>query len=88
MAAIQKRREKAVKKALEAGKAEPRPTQMDLHAAIVGSGIKNTPDNPHSATKLIAHFEKELLPALHLRLQDPCSVVRVHQRRVELGVGG
>ena len=58
MAAIQKRRERAVMKASEGGKADPRPTQMDLYAAIVGAGIKNTPDSPHGATKLIAHLKK------------------------------
>ena len=52
-AAIQKRRENAVKRALEAGKPEPRPTQMDLYAAIVGAGIRNTADDQHAATKLI-----------------------------------
>ena len=58
MAAIRRRRENAAKKASEAGKPAPRPTQMDLYAAIVSSGIRNSPDDQHAAAKLIDHLKR------------------------------
>ena len=58
MGAIRSRRENAAKKASEAGKPAPRPTQMDLYAAIVSAGIRNSPDDQHAAAKLIDHLKR------------------------------
>ena len=63
-AATQKRRELAVKKALEEGKAEPRVTEMDLYAAIAKGGFRNSPDDRSAKWKLIAHL-KETSPPLY-----------------------
>ena len=63
-AAIQKRRENQVKKALEVGKDEPRATEMDLYAAIVSGGYRNTPDDRLAWKRLIAHL-KDTAPALY-----------------------
>ena len=78
MAASQKRRENAVKKALGEGKASPRPTQMNLHAAIVKSGIRNTVDDHHAAAKLIDHLKNTSLDlyalAFKIRAQLPAFI--------------
>ena len=63
-AAIIQRRHNAVVKAEEKGKAEPRVTEMDLYAAIVEGGFRNTPDDQHAWRKLIAHL-KETSTALY-----------------------
>ena len=57
-AAIIQRHHNAVMKAEEKGKAEPRVTEMDLYAAIVEGGFRNTPDDQHAWRKLIAHLEE------------------------------
>ena len=63
-AAIIQRRRNAVVKAEEKGKAEPRVTEMDLYAAIVEGGFRNTPDDQHAWRKLITHL-KETSAALY-----------------------
>ena len=63
-AAIQKRRENKIKLALEDGKDEPRATEMDLYAAIVNGGYRNTPDDRLAWKRLVAHL-KETNPALY-----------------------
>ena len=62
-AATKKRRESKVRNALEKGKPEPRATEMDLYAAIVEGGFRNTPDDRHAWRRLVAHL-KETAPAL------------------------
>ena len=65
IAALTKRREKAVAQALEEGRSEPRPTDMDLYAAIVKGGFRNTPDDQHAWKKLVAHL-KDSSPSLYM----------------------
>lgn len=62
--ATQKRREDKVKVALEAGKSEPRVTEMDLYSAIVLGGFRNTPDDCHAWRRLVAHL-KVASPSLY-----------------------
>lgn len=63
-AALARRREKKVKDAAAAGKAEPRPTEMDLYAVIVKNGFRNTPDDNNAASRLIAFLKVHGTPAL------------------------
>ena len=63
-AAMARRREKKVKDAAAAGKSEPRPTEMDLYAAIVKNNFRNTPDDNNAASRLIAHLKAYGTPGL------------------------
>ena len=63
-AATQKRREDKFKAALEAGKSEPRVTEMDLYSAIVLGGFRNTPDDCHAWRRLVAQL-KVASPSLY-----------------------
>ena len=63
-AALQQRHEKKVRAALEVGKPEPKATEMDLYAAIVKGGFRNTPDDRHACLRLIAYL-KDTAPALY-----------------------
>ena len=53
--AIKRRRETKVKTASEAGKSEPRATELDLYSVIVEKGFRNTPDQPWACKQLIEH---------------------------------
>ena len=57
IAAINALRERRVRAALEEGKSEPRPTDMDLYAEIVKGGFRNTQDDQHACKRLIAHLK-------------------------------
>ena len=57
VAAIKAKRERAMIRASEEGKPDPRPTLMDLYAAVVQAGFRNTPDDQHAAGKLIQHLK-------------------------------
>lgn len=62
--ALSRRRETKVKDAASRGKAEPRPTELDLYAIIVKNGFQNTPDDNTAASKLIAFLKTHATPAL------------------------
>ena len=64
--AIQAKRKKACDTRAEEGKSEPRPTDMDVWALVVRSGIYNAPDDPFADLKL-AQYAK-----LH------CSITMCH----------
>ncbi|CAE8655280.1 unnamed protein product [Polarella glacialis] len=64
VAATQRRRETKVKEACEAGRPEPRPTEMDLYAVIVRHGFRNTPDDMFAEKRLIQHLKDYGSPAL------------------------
>ena len=55
--AIKAKREKAIIRASEEGKPDPRPTLMDLYATVVQAGFRNTPDDQHAAEKLIQYLK-------------------------------
>ena len=57
VAAIEARSYDRLMKASGEGKAEPRPTEMDLYAAIVSGNFKNTPDDQHAWKRLISHLK-------------------------------
>lgn len=63
-AALKRRRENKVKDACEAGKPEPRPTELDLYPIIVQHGFRNTPDDMMAHQKLIKHLKACASPAL------------------------
>ena len=63
-AALQGRREHAVKKASAEGNQEPRATEMDLYPIIVRQGFRNTPEEPWAEKKLILHLKTYGSPAL------------------------
>ena len=56
-AALQQRRENIITKALELGKPVPRGSEMDLYAAIVHGGFRNSPDDCHAWRRLVAHLK-------------------------------
>ncbi|CAE8608119.1 unnamed protein product [Polarella glacialis] len=64
VAATQRRRETKVKEACEAGRPEPRPTEMDLYAVIVRHGFRNTPYDMFAEKRLIQHLKDYGSPAL------------------------
>ena len=70
VAATMKRREMAVKFALEEGKAEPRPTEMDMYAAIVNGGFKNTPDDQFAWKRLVSHLKQTSPPLYHYAFKN------------------
>ena len=53
--ALRSRREHAVASAMEKGKAEPRVEDIDMWALVVESRIRNSPTEPHAASKLMAY---------------------------------
>ena len=57
LAAIKAKREKAIIRASEEGKSDPRPTLMDLYAAVVQAGFRNAPDDQYAAEKLIQYLK-------------------------------
>jgi hypothetical protein len=65
-----KRREMAMKFALEEGKAEPRPTEMDMYAAIVNGGFKNTPDDQFAWKRLVSHLKQTSPPLYHYAFKN------------------
>ena len=54
--ALRRQREFKVKTATEAGKPEPKATELDLYAVVVREGFRNTPDDPWAHKKLIEHI--------------------------------
>ena len=62
--ALKRRREKAVLKASEKGDVEPKAHEMDLYLVIVENNIRNTPDQPWAAEKLIQILKARGSPAL------------------------
>ena len=57
-AAFRAKREARVKCASEAGKAEPRATELDLCAVIVENNFRNTADDHNASKRLIAYLKK------------------------------
>ena len=55
---LKRKREKSLKDAAEAGKHDPRASEMDLYAVIVAQGFRNTPDFHHAADLLISYLKK------------------------------
>ena len=55
---LKRKREKSLKGAAEAGKHDPRASEMDLYAVIVAQGFRNTPDFHHAADLLISYLKK------------------------------
>ena len=62
--ALKRRRETAVLSASAQGNAEPKASEIDLYPIIVRHNIRNTPDDPWAAKRLIALLKAQASPAL------------------------
>jgi hypothetical protein len=63
-AAVEARREKAVLKAEQDDKAEPRPKEIDVWPLVVKHGIRNTHDNQDGHLRLFQIARQECSPAM------------------------